>query len=76
MNSQSDVSESPVRLPQPAKRTYARASSTPFPTTPARLRPRVLSFSLADESNKEDSSIEVSFDGNMGRLHYDTSDTE
>lgn len=63
---------------QPAKRTYARASSTPYASM-VRHRPRGLSFPAPDElvtdPSPNESSIDIAF-GDFGRLHYDTSDTE
>lgn len=65
---------------QPAKRTYARASSTPNASSTLRHRPRVLSFPAPDELSVTDlslneSSVDVDF-VEFGRLHYDTSETE
>lgn len=67
---------------QPAKRTYARASSTPFPTGTINHRPRVVSFPLLDDSpvapvgNVTDTSLEVNFDDTFGCLHYDSSESD
>lgn len=63
---------------QPARRTYARATSTPLVNV--NHRPRFLSFPAPDESisnvNPNEVSINVDFSEEFGRLHYDTSDTE
>lgn len=73
------VNTSTSSLRQPAKRTYARASSTPFASSTVRQRPRALSFPAPDESvtnpSPNESLIDVDFVG-FGRLHYDSSDTE
>lgn len=67
---------------QPAKRTYSRATSTPFPKSTAIHRPRGVSFPLLnDESSMstlvaDDTSLAFQFDETFGRLHYDTSDSE
>lgn len=85
---------SPVRTPQPqpqplskpkpfaapAKRTYARATSTPFVNRPALVhRPRGLSFPVPFEppanltASADDISINIDFDKSFGCLRFDSS---
>lgn len=86
-----DPQQAPLNLPvspvrPPAKRTYARATSTPFATVgTSNHRPRGLSFPLPDElnesvvpqsSNANDTLLDIDFDAAFGYLHYDSSDSE
>lgn len=68
---------SPIR--QPAKRTYGRATSTPFASVSANHRPRLLSFPAPDKTllidNANDESLRIEqFDDTFGHLHYDSSE--
>lgn len=76
--SSSPSPDPPVRQ-QPAKRTYARATSTPFASVSVH-RPRGLSFPLPDESTlsnveTDESRCEMTFFDGIGQLRY-SSDSE
>lgn len=66
-----------VQLLQPAKRTYARLASTPFPSVASRTQLRLISTPLAPidlPGTQAQSTVDVDFDADFGALRFSDSE--